>query len=128
VGPTAPANEAVPGRTAEVAAIFESNAERGDALEWRERSVDDLRSLLEDQKARTARIPAADAARLARLPRPDRERAGNSAWGRISMGYQPALTSAWYRTMRAFMAEAQLDLVFANTLFWVITRSTDCFY
>jgi hypothetical protein len=44
------------------------------------------------------------------------------------MGYQPALTSAWYRTMGAFDAEAQLDLVFANSIFWVITRSTRCFY
>jgi hypothetical protein len=95
---------------------------------WQQQDVAQLRARLEQQKARQARIPPADAARLARLPRPNRERAGNSGWGRISMGYQPALTSAWYRTMGAFDSEAQLDLVFANSIFWVITRSTNCFY
>jgi hypothetical protein len=95
---------------------------------WSPRSAQALRAQLEAQKARAPRIPPADPVRLARLPRPDRERVAGSAWGKVSMGYQPVLTTAWFQTMSAFGAEAQLDDVFANTMFWVITRTSDCFY
>jgi hypothetical protein len=44
------------------------------------------------------------------------------------MGYQPGLTSAWFRTMGAFQREAELDQVFAMSLFWVVTRTNECFY
>jgi hypothetical protein len=30
--------------------------------------------------------------------------------------------------MQAFREESNLDRVFANTYFWVITRSNECFY
>lgn len=95
---------------------------------WRQRGTDELRDLLEQQKVRAPRIAPADPIRLARLPRPDRTRVAGSNWGKVSMGYQPVLTSAWFQTMGAFSAEARLDDVFANTLFWVITRANDCFY
>lgn len=95
---------------------------------WKELSFEHLQDRLELQKLRSARIPDLDEARLARLPRPVRERVAGSAWGRVSMGYQPVLTSAWFETMRAFEAEAQMDDVFASSVFWVVTRSSECFY
>lgn len=44
------------------------------------------------------------------------------------MGYQPELTGAWFRTMETFEREARLDQVLASSLFWVVTRTDDCFY
>jgi len=126
VGPTAEDMAAAPPRS-EAGADARYDAKDAPAS-WRERSFADLRSELDRQKLRPSRIPPADAARLARLPRPDRERVAGTTWGKVSMGYQPVLTSAWFQTMRAFESEAALDDVFANTVFWVVTRANDCFY
>jgi hypothetical protein len=95
---------------------------------WAEWSADDLRAALAAQEQRTPRIALADEVRLARLPRPERERVAGSMWGKVSMGYQPGLTSAWFRTMRAFEREAGLEEIFAMSLFWVVTRTNECFY
>jgi hypothetical protein len=95
---------------------------------WSRHSFDELEALVDRQKLRTPRVPEPDAARLARFPRPDRGRIARTTWGRFSRGYQPLLTLGWADTMRAFGREANLDEVFANTLFWVITRTDDCFY
>lgn len=97
-------------------------------VSWTRRSADELRGLVERQKLREPRIAPADPVRLARLARPDRARVAGSVWGKVSMGYQPALTSAWFETMRSFNQEAKLDDVFANSIFWVVTRTNDCFY
>lgn len=97
-------------------------------VEWSDRSYDELRERLGRQKERPLRIAMPDQVRLARLPRPDRARVAGTVWGKVSMGYQPVLTSAWFQTMGAFDSEAKLDDVFANSVFWVITRENDCFY
>jgi hypothetical protein len=104
---------------------------RGPDATWEKLGLDELRALLDAQTRRAPRIPLPDEPRLARLPRPTRRLVASptgSSWGKISLGYQPELTDAWYRAMRSFDAEAQLDLAFANTLFWVVTRTNDCFY
>ena len=44
------------------------------------------------------------------------------------MGYAPELTRAWFECMQAFQRESSLDRVFSNSLFWVVTRSNECFY
>jgi hypothetical protein len=126
--PTAAASYSVPER-APVAppSPAAANAPR-EASRWSAHSYADVRALLESQKERIPRIPPADEARLARLPKPDRARVAGSAWGKVSMGYQPELTRAWFQTMRAFGQEAQLDEVLENSMFWVITRTSDCFY
>lgn len=128
VRPTADTRFTVPERPA----IAESSIAHSDAEHarppWSQRTFEQLRQELDRQKQRSPRIPKPDAVRLARLPRPDRERIAGTAWGKVSMGYQPVLTSAWFQTMGAFESEAKLDEVFANTVFWVITRTNDCFY
>jgi len=123
--PAADAEFPVPERTppAEVAV-----AEGEPPPPWKERSGAELRDLLEKQKARESRIPLPDEVRRARLPRPLRARKSRVTWGRVSMGYQPVLTNAWFRTMGTFEKEARLDDAFASTIFWVVTRTADCFY
>jgi alkylhydroperoxidase family enzyme len=49
-------------------------------------------------------------------------------WSLVCMGYQPELTLAWFACTRAFAEEAKQDRVFEESLFWVITRATHCFY
>ena len=49
-------------------------------------------------------------------------------WSLVCMGYQPELTLAWLHAMRTFGEESKQDRVFEETLFWVVTRSLNCFY
>jgi hypothetical protein len=49
-------------------------------------------------------------------------------WSRVAYGYQPELADAWFDTTGAFRAEAGLDPVFQNSVFWVVTESLRCFY
>ncbi len=96
--------------------------------EWTERTIDELESALASQQARQPRIPMPDEQRLAALPPEILQRSGKIVWSRLSMGYQPRLTMAWFDCMRTFQSEAQLDRVFSNSFFWVITRANNCFY
>jgi alkylhydroperoxidase family enzyme len=85
--------------------------------------------LLTAQKARKPRIPPPDSARLDALPAEIREQADSKVlWNRVSVGYQPKLTRAWFACMAAWRAEAKVDRVFANSMFWIVTRSNECFY
>lgn len=108
-----------------------SAAASGEGIElapWRDLTWADLRESLETQKARPPRIPMPDETRRARIPRPARDKPARVTWGRVSTGYQPVLTGAWFRTMDAFDREANLDQAFASTVFWVVTRTSECFY
>ncbi len=44
------------------------------------------------------------------------------------MGHQPELALAWFTCLRTFQEESAQDRVFEESLFWVITRSINCFY
>jgi hypothetical protein len=96
--------------------------------EWLDHRFDDVQKLLASQKSRQSRIPLPDPDMLSKLPPESRERTMRIVWSRVSMGYQPLLTRAWFDCMGTFQKEANLDQVFANTFFWVTTRSNDCFY
>ena len=96
--------------------------------DWQERSSEALDEAMADQKARKPRIEMPWSHRLQTLPPEMRERTERVMWSRVSMGYQPALTRAWFETMGSFQAEARMDPVFSNSFFWVVTRSNDCFY
>jgi alkylhydroperoxidase family enzyme len=95
---------------------------------WSGYSFDEIRELLDKQKARPPRIPVPDDAALAGLPPPAKAQAAQIVWTRVSAGYQPELTMAWFACMSAMGEESSLDRVFSNTLFWVVTRTNDCFY
>ena len=45
-----------------------------------------------------------------------------------ALRYQPELAAAWGNCTRAFAQEARQDRVFEESLFWVVTRSLECFY
>jgi alkylhydroperoxidase family enzyme len=96
--------------------------------DWGGRSFADLGKALDRQKQGRPRIPLPDPGRLADLPPAAREQASKIVWTNVSMGYQPRLTAAWFDCMRTFQQESKLDRVFANSVFWVITRSNECFY
>lgn len=49
-------------------------------------------------------------------------------WSRVAYGYQPELTDGFFDCVNAFRQESNLGPVFSNALFWVATRSLQCFY
>ena len=106
-------------------AKFDVEGERPD---WEDRSAEALDKALADQKARKPRIGMPSSLRFLMMPPHLRERAKRVAWSHVSMGYQPFMTRAWFETMGSFQDEARMDPVFANSYFWVITRSNECFY
>lgn len=87
-----------------------------------------LEKSLDRQKVRNTRIAIPPMERLASFPPETQKRMSRIIWSRVSLGYSPLLTQAWFDCMNTFNKEAELDEVFANTYFWVITRSNECFY
>ena len=96
--------------------------------DWGERAFADLELALDRQKERSSRIPLPDSNRLQNLPPEAKGPTSKIVWSQVSMGYQPLLTKAWFDCMRTFQQESKLDRVFANSVFWVVTRSNECFY
>lgn len=106
--------------------------ERDDAAkpEWTDRDFADVQKMLANQKRRESRIPPPDWDAVSKKLPPAMRKQGPSkvVWSNVSMGYQPELTAAWFNCMRTFQGEAKLDRVFSNSLFWIVTRSNECFY
>ena len=88
----------------------------------------DVFAAMDRQKERKPRIPLPDKAKFADLPPPAKFQAENIAWMTVSQGYQPKMTEAWFLALRAFQSEAKFDRVFSNSVFWVVTRTNECFY
>jgi alkylhydroperoxidase family enzyme len=53
---------------------------------------------------------------------------GAIRWGLVCSRYQPGLAAAWARCAQAFGEEADQDPVFEQSLFWVVSRTAQCFY
>ena len=58
----------------------------------------------------------------------EREQAERVVWTAVSSGYQPEMPRFWFAALYAFYDEAKVDRVFTNSVFWVVTRTNDCFY
>lgn len=106
--------------------------EKLDDPEWTALSFDNLRQRLDNQIARRrarVRIPDWETVRV-HLPDsvPNREKPIRIKWSLLTYGYQPRLTAAWIGGLRAFQQESDLDAVFHESMFWVVTRSLQCFY
>ena len=97
-------------------------------VEWSKADAADLNRTLERQKERGLRIPLPDPARIKALPTREREQAERVVWTNVSSGYQPEMPRAWFAALYAFYDEAKPDRVFTNSVFWVVTRTNDCFY
>lgn len=91
---------------------------------------DALRADTEAQKDRAPRIrvPSFDEVRQKLPPTFTADWALAIHWSRVCLGYQPELALAWTNAPRTFDAEANQDLLFEESLFWVVTSSLQCFY
>jgi alkylhydroperoxidase family enzyme len=106
-----------------------------DDLEWISVTYDEWQERLERQRSKTSRVPEPTYDEVYRNwpagvpkaePRPTR-----ILWNLVCSANQPEMASAWMACGRARAAVSEgtrLDPVFANTLFWVITRSINCPY
>jgi hypothetical protein len=101
-----------------------------DLQRWQSRSFTDLQNHLERQRSRSPRIrtPAWDEVKKY-LPKDRAEGPPLQVrWTLVCVGYQPELANGWLTTMRTFATEARRDRVFDECLFWVVTRTNECFY
>jgi alkylhydroperoxidase family enzyme len=96
--------------------------------EWGDKDFDRLNEILEDQKERKPRMPLPDKSVYEKLTPREQESSKKILWNTVSMGYQPELTRAWFAVLYTFYEEAKVDRVFTNSVFWVVTRTNDCFY
>ena len=102
----------------------------GDPM-WAGVSLAELLRGMDVQKSRSGRVSVPEFSEvLAKLPAgaysPDRPL--RIKWSLVVLGHQPELGMAWMNCLRTFGREANQDRVFEESLFWVITRSIDCFY
>jgi hypothetical protein len=95
---------------------------------WSQAGSNELRLALEKQKGRKLRIPLPDPSRIKDLPTKERAQAERVVWTNVSSGYQPEMPRRWFAALYTFDAEAKVDRVFTNSVFWVVTRTNDCFY
>ena len=73
-------------------------------------------------------VTDADRAALVAVFGRELEQAERITWNTVSTGYQPEMTRAWFACLNAFYEESKPDRVFTNSVFWVVTRTNDCFY
>jgi alkylhydroperoxidase family enzyme len=100
-------------------------------LDWKLQTFEDLQSQLEKQRERQprVRVPESDEVKALLPPgfaSPDQPI--RIKWNLAVMGNQPDLGVQWVKGLRTFAREAKQDRVFEETIFWVITRSLQCFY
>jgi alkylhydroperoxidase family enzyme len=99
--------------------------------DWRDKDFAALQKEMDGQRGRAPRIavPSWEDA-LKSLPpgiaapaKPVRIR-----WSLVCLGHQPELALGWSTCLRTFAQETKQDRVLEETIFWVITRSLNCFY
>ena len=99
--------------------------------EWKTFDFDALQRQMDGQRQRSPRIdvPSWDDVQK-RLPEgyPRPKQPLGIRWSLVCLGYQPELAAGWGACTRAFGEEAKQDRVFEESLFWVVTRSLQCFY
>ena len=85
---------------------------------------------MDDQRNRKARITVPDWQDVRKgfpswynPPKPSRIK-----WSLVCLGNQPDLALSWSACLRNFGAEAKQDRVLEESLFWIITRTSQCFY
>jgi alkylhydroperoxidase family enzyme len=89
-----------------------------------------LQQALDQQRARAGRIRVPSREEVLKRIGADHPAAWQAGilWSRVCYGFQPELTDAWFACAAAFRQEAKLDRVFEQSIFWVVTRSLQCFY
>ena len=90
---------------------------------------DALQKQLTQQRARPGRIRVPSWEEVRKQLGVDRGRKPlRIRWSLVCVGYQPELAMAWGACTGNFGREAKQDRVFEESLFWVVTRSLQCFY
>lgn len=100
----------------------------GAPADWREVGFEALEQSLQSQQARKSRIAIPGKSRFENLPPDVKQQTDKIVWMQVSAGYQPDMTMAWFAAFRAYQQEAKPDPLFGSTVFWIVTRSNDCFY
>lgn len=95
---------------------------------WTAGAAADMRSRMERQQRATPRLPLPADEQLAQATERERGQAARIVWSRFGYGYQPELTRGWITALHTFYREAKVDPIVENSVFWVVTRSNDCFY
>lgn len=122
--------QAVPPRqTSETRSARDTSAKLSDP-QWLAFDINSLRKAMTEQSEREPRIPVPTWEEVRkRMPGDTSSRKPlKIRWSLVCLGYQPELANAWSACTRAFAREAKQDRVFEETLFWVVTRSLQCFY
>jgi hypothetical protein len=95
---------------------------------WRSSTALELQARKERQWVAVPRLPPPHDEQLARLGDRERGQAERIVWSRYGYGYQPELTRDWIAALHTFYREAKVDPILENSVFWIVTRSNDCFY
>jgi hypothetical protein len=95
---------------------------------WTAGAAAEMRSRMERQQRATPRLPLPADEQLAQASERERGQAARIVWSRFGYGYQPELTRGWITALHTFYREAKVDPIVENSVFWVVTRSNDCFY
>lgn len=121
-----------PPRTLPPAPMGPPPAERITDPEWRALDYDALQKRLATQKARAPRVhvPTWEEYLKANPGGPPRAPGRKLAikWSLVCSGYQPELARGWGACTGSFRVDAKQDRTFEELLFWVVTRSLNCFY
>ncbi|MEX2121867.1 MAG: carboxymuconolactone decarboxylase family protein [Pirellulales bacterium] len=98
--------------------------------QWLAMDFADLQERLESQRNRRSRIrvPSWEEVRALVAPGSSGGPPVRIGWSLVCAGYQPELAKGWAVCSRAFAQESKQDRVFEESVFWVTTRSIDCFY
>jgi hypothetical protein len=127
----APAKDPVPapGRTMPADPPFDSG-ERFTDPDWLALDFSELQKLMQSQRERQPRIRVPAWEDVAKLipPKKAPPRPLRIKWSLVCIGYQPQLAFGWSACTRSFGQEAKQDRFFEECLFWVVTRSLQCFY
>ena len=119
--------------TPDVSQPFESNNDAIDVIEddetWTELSYDELQSRLEQQRARTPRLPIPTWDEVKELlPPAMAARPTRIVWSLTTYGYAAELQIPWSICTRTMWAGLPGDRVFEESLFWIQTRTIQCNY
>jgi alkylhydroperoxidase family enzyme len=95
---------------------------------WAPADFDQLQRAMNQQRARQPRIPVPSWEEVKKLLPSPPARPVRIRWSLVCDGYQPELALGWSACTRAFAEEAKQDRVFEESLFWVVTRTLNCFY